>query len=86
VQILTYMSYLDVAEHSAIFTAMNANTCARLHLLVPFDAAQAQAWSDRAVAVIKATQHGELLPRAYDDQTDWRCKMCGHRERCWRQP
>jgi len=59
---------------------------ARLHLLVPFDAERAQAWSDRAVAVIRATQAGKLLPRAYDDPNDWRCRMCSHRERCWGQP
>jgi hypothetical protein len=64
---------------------MNANTCARLHLLVPFNAERAQFWSDRAVAIIEATRAGELLPRAYDDPQDWRCKMCGHHERCWGQ-
>ena len=79
-----YMAYLDVTEHPAIFTAMNANTCERLHLLVPFNAERAQAWSDRAVAVIEATRASELLPRAYDDPQDWRCRMCGHQERCWR--
>jgi hypothetical protein len=84
-QTLIYMAYLDVAEHPAIFTAMNANTCARLHLLVPFDTAQAQAWSDRAVMVIEATTRGELLPRGFGPD-DWRCKACGHHERCWRQP
>jgi len=51
---------------------------------VPFDAEQAQAWSDRAVTVIEATRAGELLPRAYDDPADWRCKACGHRSRCWK--
>jgi hypothetical protein len=85
-QVLIYMAYLDVTEHPAIFTAMNANTCERLHLLVPFDAAQAQAWSDRALTIIEATRAGDLLPRAYDDPQGWRCKMCGHRERCWGQP
>jgi hypothetical protein len=85
-QVLIYMAYLDVTEHPAIFTAMNANTCERLHLLVPFNAVQAQAWSDRAITIIEATRAGELLPRAYDDPQGWRCKMCGHRERCWRQP
>jgi hypothetical protein len=34
--------------------------------------------------VIKATKAGELLPRITDDPSDWRCKMCGHRDRCWR--
>jgi hypothetical protein len=83
-QVWIYQTYLDVTDHPAIFTAINANTCARLHLLVPFNAERAQAWSDRAVAVIEATRAGELLPRAYDDPQDWRCRMCGHQERCWR--
>jgi hypothetical protein len=85
-QVSLYQAYLDVTEHPAIFTAVNANTCACLHLLVPFNAEQAQIWSDRAVAVIEATRAGELLPRAYDDPADWRCKACGHRERCWNRP
>jgi len=82
-QVLIYQAYLDVTDHPAIFTAVNSNTCERLHLLVPFNAEQAQIWSDRAVAVIEATRAGELLPRAYNDPADWRCKACGHRERCW---
>jgi hypothetical protein len=85
-QVWLYQAYLDIAEQPAIFTALNANTMERLHLLVPFDAAQAQAWSDRAVAVIEATRAGELLPRAYDDPHDWRCRMCGHHTRCWSMP
>ena len=83
-QVWIYQAYLDVADHPAIFTAVNANTSERLHLLHPFNAQRAQEWSDRAVAVIRATQAGELLPRAYDDQADWRCRLCGHRERCWK--
>jgi len=85
-QVWLYQAYLEVTEHPAIFTAMNANTCARLHVLVPFNAGQAQIWSDRAVAVIEATRAGELLPRAYDNPADWRCKACGHHERCWNRP
>ena len=83
-QVRLYQAYLNVAEHPALFTATNADTCERLHLLLPFDAARAQETSDRAVAVIEATRAGELLPRLTDDAEDWRCKMCGHRERCWR--
>jgi hypothetical protein len=84
-QIWIYQAYLGVADHPAIFTAVNANTMERLHLLHPFNAERAQMWSDRAVTVIEATKAGELLPRAYQDQTDWRCKFCSHRERCWEQ-
>jgi hypothetical protein len=83
-QVAIYQAYLDVADHPAIFTATNANTMARLHLAVPFNAERAQAWSDRAVAVIEATRAGELLPRAYDNPQDWRCRLCSHKERCWR--
>ena len=82
-QVFLYMAYLNVADHPAIFTATNANTMERLHLLLAFDAAAAQAWSDRAVTIVKATQAGELLPRAYDDSKDWRCRMCAHTARCW---
>jgi hypothetical protein len=83
-QVWLYQAYLEVTEHPALFTATSADTCERLHVLVPFNAEQAQAWSDRAVTVIEATRCGELLPRITDDPTDWCCKMCGHRERCWR--
>jgi hypothetical protein len=82
-QVALYQAYLDYTN-PALFTVLNADTCERLHFLVPFDAALAQAMSDRAVTVIEATKAGELLPRIADDPSDWRCKMCGHRERCWR--
>jgi hypothetical protein len=55
-----------------------------LALTVEFDAVAAQAASDRAVSIIRATQAGELLPRITDKgPDDWRCKMCSHREFCW---
>jgi hypothetical protein len=78
-----YQAYLDVANNPALFTVVNADTCERLHLLLPFHPVQAQAWSDRAVAVIEATRAGELLPRVTEDSDDWRCLLCGHRTRCW---
>jgi hypothetical protein len=85
-QVLIYQAYLNLTEHPAIFTATNADTLERLHLLLPFEAARAQEWSDRAVTVIRTTSSGELLPRDFDDPEDWRCRMCGHRERCWSLP
>jgi hypothetical protein len=81
-QVALYQAYLDVTN-PALFTALNADTCERLHLLVPFDAERAQAWSDRAVSIIAATRAGELLPRFTEDPGDWRCKACGHFKRCW---
>lgn len=83
-QVAVYQAYLDCAN-PALFSAVNVDTCERLHFAVPFDAQLAQAMSDRAIAVIEATRAGELLPRITDDQGDWRCRICSHRERCWRQ-
>lgn len=81
-----YMAYLGLDENPALFSVVNANTCDIMHLLVPFDAAAAQAASDRAVLVIRATQIGELLPRITDKgPSDWRCKRCNHAEFCWSQ-
>jgi hypothetical protein len=82
-QVAIYQAYLDITN-AALFSAVNADTAERLHFLVPFDAQLAQATSDRAVAVIEATRAAELLPRVTENQDDWRCKMCSHRERCWR--
>jgi hypothetical protein len=83
-QVALYQAYLDITN-PALFTAVNADTCERLHFFVPFNAERAQLWSDRVVAIIEATRAGELLPRAYDDPKDWHCRVCSHRERCWGQ-
>lgn len=83
-QVQLYMAYLELDANPALFSAVNADNCEMLHLLVPYDPQAAQAASDRAVSVIKATKAGELLPRVTEKgPTDWRCKMCSHRERCW---
>jgi hypothetical protein len=82
VQIWLYEAYLDVTN-PALVTVTNADSCERLHLLLPFNTERAQAWSDRAVTVIEATRAGELLPRFTDNAEDWRCRFCGHRQRCW---
>jgi hypothetical protein len=81
-QVAIYQAYLDVTN-PALFSVTNADTCERLHFLVPFDPVLAQSTSDRAVMVIEATRAGELLPRVTEDADDWRCRLCGHRERCW---
>lgn len=82
-QVMLYQAYMDLADNPALLTAMNADTCALLHILVPFDAETAQAISDRAVRIVEATEAHELLPRVADSADDWRCNRCSHRERCW---
>jgi hypothetical protein len=82
-QVAIYQVYLKVTDNPALFSVVNADTCERLHFLVPFDVQLAQATSDRAVVIIRATKAGELLARVTENPTDWRCRMCAHRERCW---
>lgn len=83
-QVAIYQAYLELHENPAIFTAVNADTIEIYAELVPFDAALAQAMSDRGVRVIAATHAGELLPRAYFDPTHFDCKFCAWQDRCWR--
>jgi hypothetical protein len=82
-QVALYQAYLELHEHPAIFTALNADTMEIYTELVPFDAALAQRMSDRAVKIIAATEAGELLPRAFNDPTHFECRMCAWQERCW---
>jgi hypothetical protein len=85
-QVAVYQAYLDLHEHPALFTAINADTMEIYAELVPFDAALAQRMSDRAVKVISATEAGELLPRGFVDATHFECRMCAWQDRCWRTP
>ena len=83
-QVAIYQAYLELHEHPAIFTALNADTMEIYTELVPFDAQLAQRMSDRAVKVITATEAGEILPRAFHDPTHFECRMCAWQDRCWR--
>ena len=85
-QVVLYQAYLQLHEHPAIFTAINADTMEIYTELVPFDAVLAQRMSDRAVKVITATDAGELLPRAFHESTHFECRMCPWQDRCWRSP
>jgi hypothetical protein len=70
----------------ALYTIIDANTMEALHFAVPFDEERAKNAIDRIAVVLDATTRGELLPRAYVDPSDFRCKKfhCGHMDRCWR--
>jgi len=83
-QVALYQAYLELHEHSALFTAVNADTMEIYAELVPFDAELAQRMSDRAVKVISATEAGELLPRSFSEPTNFECRMCPWQDRCWR--
>jgi hypothetical protein len=83
-QVALYQHYLGVDENPAILTAVNADSCERVHALIPFDAGLARATIMRAETVIAATRAGELLQRFTTDANEWRCRMCAHKTRCWR--
>jgi hypothetical protein len=83
-QVALYQAHLELHEHPAIFTAINADTMEVYVERVPFNAALAQQMTDRAVRVITATEVGELLPRRFHDSTHFECRMCAWQDRCWR--
>ena len=81
-QVQLYMAYMELAV--ALFTALNKDTEELYHEIVPFDAAEAQRLSDKAVAVIRAAESSELLPRIAARADFYLCRMCPYAERCWR--
>jgi hypothetical protein len=83
-QVALYQAHLELHEHPAIFTAINADSMEIYVERVPFNAALAQQMTDRAVRVITATEAGELLPRRFFDATHFECRMCAWQDRCWR--
>ena len=82
-QVAIYQAYLQLHEHPALFTAINADSMAIYAEWVPFDGALAQRLSDKAVNIIAATDAGELLPRGFTDATHFECRFCGWQDRCW---
>lgn len=84
VQVALYQHFLGVDTNPAIFTVLNADSCERLHILVPYDPEFTRTWIERAEVVIAATRAGELLPRFTTDPNHFKCRWCGHSKRCWR--
>lgn len=80
-QVQLYMAYLEVER--TLFTALNKDTQALYHEVVAFDPAQAQALSDKAVAILRAAEAGELLPRIAAASDFYLCRACPYARRCW---
>jgi hypothetical protein len=80
-QMQIYMAYM--ALEAALFTALNKDTCELYHEYVPFDAAEAQALSDKAVDVLRAADAGDLLPRIAAHADFYLCRFCPFSRRCW---
>jgi len=85
-QVAIYQAYLNLADNPCIFTVTNLDSGEQLHLLIPFDAEEAQRMSDRAVRIIEATDAQDLLPRPFADKSHFECKWCSFAERCWGLP
>jgi len=88
-QMAIYQAYMEstvegISRNPALFTAINKDTQELWFELVPFDAVLAQRSSDRAVKIITASEHGELLSRSFSDPAHHECKFCAWAERCWR--
>lgn len=82
-QVAVYQAYLQLAENPAIFTVLNADTM-EIHVeFVAFDAGLAQSNIDKAARVLAASDNGETLPRAADDQDSFTCKFCPFKGVCW---
>ncbi|MBB4267711.1 hypothetical protein [Roseospira visakhapatnamensis] len=94
-QMAIYQAYMDL-PNPALFTALNRDTWELYAELVPADPPLAQQMSDRAVHIVRACDHQEVLPRAAGDR---RAKVCagGHdddhwhppcawQDRCWSRP
>lgn len=79
-QVQVYMAYLAVER--TLFVALDKDTQALRYELVSFDPPAAQALSDKAVAVIRSVEAGELLPRISDDAGFFICTFCPYRIRC----
>lgn len=87
-QISLYQAYMEatvpgISAAPALFTAINKDTAELHHELVAFDAALAQAMSDRAVRILQATDAGDLLPRVAASPDFFECRFCPFARRCW---
>jgi len=80
-QVQLYMAYLELEV--ALLTALNRDTLALYHEVVPFDPAEAQRLSDRAVEVLRAADAGELPPRIATTTDFYLCRFCPYASRCW---
>ena len=89
-QIAIYQAYMEgsipgISKAPALFTTINKDTQEIWCELVPFDAALAQAMSDRAVRVISASEAGDTLPRHTTTPTHFECRFCSWQDRCWKE-
>jgi len=76
-----YMAYMRLEV--GLFTAMNKDTQELYHEVVPFDPAEAQRLSDKAVDILRAIEADELPPRIASHADFYLCRRCPYAGRCW---
>jgi hypothetical protein len=79
-QIHLYMGYLDISN--CLFGAENADTMDLWWNIIPYDLAEAQRVSDRAVNVLTSGD-GPLPLRIGNSPDFWKCRFCDFSETCW---
>lgn len=82
-QISQYQAYLSF-HNPALFMAINMDTMHVYFELIKFNAKLAQRITDKAVQIIEAQEHGEILPRAYPSADFYKCKWCSYSDECWK--
>ncbi len=80
-QVQLYMAYLELEV--TLLTALNRDTLALHHEVVPFEPDEAQRLSDRAVDILRAAAAGELPPRIAVARDFYLCRFCPYATRCW---
>jgi hypothetical protein len=85
-QVALYQHFLE-KPNPALVSCVNADTCAVLHLALPYDAGRALGAIEHARRIIDATRACELLPRfSGSNQDNFHCRTCQYHRRCWGKP
>jgi hypothetical protein len=82
-QVQIYMAYMGVGV--TLFSTLNKDSQALHHEVVPFEPAEAQALSDKAVDILRAIEAGELPPRIAAASDYYLCRSCPYARRCWEE-
>lgn len=77
-QVQLYLAHFRI--EICLFTALNKNDQSLHHEIVPFDLAEAQRLTDRAVEIWRAIEAGQLPPPRFDERL---CQHCQYREACY---
>ena len=85
-QVALYQYHLNLTDHPAVFTFINADTMEVGIELIPFDPLECQRLIDRAVRIIQATDAHEQLPRVASEPDHFACRWCSFAQRCWSAP